>query len=256
MQLSNYFDNKIIWITGASAGIGEALAIALSQYNTKLILSSRNEAKLESVKSKCAHSNITIAAGDLSNKASNEAIAEKIQAQFGQLDIALFNAGTCEYVDAKNFDSALFERVFNANYFSMVYGIEAALPLVRRSNSPQIVGMSSTAYYIGMPRSEAYGASKAAIAYMLNALRISLLPENIPVSVICPGFVETPLTDKNDFPMPGKISAETAAEHIIKGTAKQSEEIHFPKLFSIIMKTFASLPYFLQTPLLAKMVKK
>jgi len=138
----------------------------------------------------------------------------------------------------------------------MVYAIEAALPLLRQSKAAHIVGMSSTAYYVGLPRSEAYGSSKAAIAHMLNALRISLSSENIPVSVICPGFVETPLTDKNDFPMPGKITAEEAAVYICKGIAKQAEEIHFPKVFSFIMKVLSALPYFIQTPLLKKMVKK
>lgn len=256
MDLKTYFEGKTIWVTGASAGIGRATAIALSEFNTQLILSSRSEDKLQAVANDCQHNNILVAAGDLSDKAENKDIIENIHSHFGALDIALLNAGTCEYVDVRNFDSALFERVFQANYFSMVYGIEAALPLLRQSQSAQIVGMSSTAYYIGMPRSEAYGSSKAAIAHMLNALRISLLNEKIPVSVICPGFVETPLTDKNDFPMPGKISAEEAAIYIIKGIAKQSEEIHFPKMFSIIMKLFASLPYFIQTPLLAKMVKK
>lgn len=256
MSLEQYFSDKTIWITGASAGIGKALAISLSRFNTQLILSSRNEEKLQAVAAQCQHDNILIAPGDLSKKQDNLSITDSINKRFGKLDIALFNAGTCEYVDVQNFDSALFERVFHANYFSMIYGIEAALPIIRESASPQIIGMSSTAYFVGLPRSEAYGASKAAIAHTLNALRISLLAEKIPVSVICPGFVETPLTDKNDFPMPGKISAEKAADYIVKGIAKQQEEIHFPKVFSFIMKIIANLPYFLQTPLLSKMVKK
>lgn len=255
MSLAEFYNNKTIWITGASAGIGQATAIELSKYNTQLILSSRSQDKLEAVAKQCHHDNIVIAAGDLSQKQDNQAIVETIKSQLGKLDIALLNAGTCEYVDINNFDSSLFERVFQTNFHSMVYGIEAALPLLRQSSAAQIIGMSSTAYYVGLPRSEAYGASKAAIAHMLNALRISLLNEKIGVSVICPGFVETPLTDKNDFPMPGKISAAESAVYITKGIHKQQEEIHFPKLFSFVMKCLASLPYFIQTPILAKMVK-
>lgn len=256
MSIADFYNNKTIWITGASAGIGKATAIELSKYNTRLVLSSRNQDKLSEVANLCHHDNVLIASGDLSIKADNHAIANKIDAELGKLDIALLNAGTCEYVDVKNFDSELFERVLQTNFHSMVYGIEAVLPLLRKSNAAQIVGMSSTAYYVGLPRSEAYGASKAAIAYMLNALRISLMNENIGVSVICPGFVETPLTDKNDFPMPGKITAAESAIYIAQGIYKKQEEIHFPKVFSFIMKSLASLPYFLQTPLLAKMVKK
>ena len=107
----------------------------------------------------------------------------------GGLDIAFLNAGTCEYVDVAAFDSALFERTIRTNFLSMVYGIEAALPLLRQSPAPQLVGMSSTVAYRGLPRSEAYGASKAAIKNLFESLQVDLAPEGISVSVVCPGFV-------------------------------------------------------------------
>src|SRR5208283_1068544 len=115
-------------------------------------------------------------------------------------------------------------------------GIEAVLPVLRNSPHAQLVGMSSTLAYGPLPRAEAYGASKAAIRYLLEGLRIDLAAEHIPVSVVCPGFVKTPLTDRNDFPMPCLIGVEEAARRIVDGVAAQTAEIHFPKRFSLTYK--------------------
>jgi short-subunit dehydrogenase len=114
--------------------------------------------------------------------------------------------------------------------------------------------MSSTAAYAGLPRSEAYGASKAAIKNMFEGLRINLAPRNIPVSIICPGFVKTPLTDKNEFPMPMLIEADKAAKIIADGIENRTEEIHFPKLFSFTYKFISSLPSSWYSRLIKKMV--
>ena len=165
--------------------------------------------------------------------------------------MVFFNAGTAEYVDIQRFDSALFERVLQANFMSMVYGIEAVLPLLRESPRPLLVGMSSTVAYAGLARGEAYGASKAAVRNMLQGLRIHLLPERIPVCVVCPGFVRTPLTDKNDFPMPLRIEPQEAARHIVAGMAREREEIHFPKVFSLTYKLLSSLPSALYTRIMS-----
>ncbi len=253
MHQQTYYNKKRIWITGASQGIGKALAIALSQYDVQLIISARNQAALDEI-AKQSPGNVLVLPFDVQDKAANLSAIATIKATLGGLDIAIFNAGTAEYVDVKQFDSDLFSRVLNTNFMSMVYGIEAALPLLRESKQPHIVGMSSTAAYGGLPRSEAYGASKAAIRNMLEALRISLSPENIAVSIICPGFVKTPLTDKNDFPMPMMIEADEAANIIIKEIAQGREEIYFPKRFSFILKFLTSLPSPLYTKLIRKLV--
>jgi len=148
------------------------------------------------------------------------------------------------------FDAGLLKRVMDINFMGFVYGVEAALPLLREGNAPHLVGMSSTVAYTGLPRAEAYGASKAAIRYFLQALRVDLLPQKIDVSIICPGFVKTPLTDLNDFPMPMQISAETAARSIRKGMERRSHEIRFPVLFALILRVVAVLPSRLRTRLL------
>ena len=256
-KLKSHFDNKVVWLTGASSGIGRALAIALSKYDCQLYLSSRTHDQLIKTRDMCDQpDNVHIEAGDLSVLETNKTICKKIEAQSGQLDIAILNAGTCEYVDVNNFDSALFERLITHNYLSMVYGIEASLPLLKESADAQLVGMSSTAGYLGIPRSEAYGSTKAAIINMLRALKVSLKPKNIDVSVICPGFVKTELTDRNDFPMPAMISAELAAEHIIKGIVKRTHEIHFPKNFTLTLKLISLLPDSLQFWLMSKTLDK
>ena len=256
-RYQDYFSNKVIWITGASSGIGRALTIALSNFDCQVFISSRSEEKLQETINLChSKSNIHILSGDLAKQENNHAICNAIENIHGHLDIAILNAGTCEYVDVNNFDSAMFKRLVDNNFMSMVYGVEASLPLLKKSQTPHLVGMSSTAAYLGLPRSEAYGATKAAILNMFRALKISLSAININVSVICPGFVETELTAKNDFPMPCLITAEKSTDYILKGIANNQCEIHFPKRFSFALKFISILPDTLQFWLLKKAVSK
>ncbi len=256
-KVKNHFEDKVVWVTGASSGIGRALTVALSEIDCEIFISSRSRVKLEKTKELCVkQDNIHILEGDLSNKESNHAICRQIKNQCGNLDIAVLNAGTCEYVDIDQFDSALFQRLIDSNYMSMIYGIEASLPLLKSSKHAHLVGMSSTAAYLGLPRSEAYGASKAAIRNLFRALKISLAAHDIDVSVICPGFVKTELTDKNDFPMPCLISSEQASKEILNGIANNSHEIHFPKRFSYALKAISLLPDFIQFRLLSKTIQQ
>ena len=251
-NVCKHFENKSIWVTGASSGIGRAIVFALSTINCHIFISSRSHEKLQQTVEKCTNKDITILSGDLTSKQTNHTILEQINQSGHGLDIAILNAGNCEYVDIHAFDSDLFARQINTNFMSMVYGIEACLPLLKQSSSAQLVGMSSTAAYLGLPRSEAYGATKAAIRNMFAALRVSLKPLNINASVICPGFVETELTDKNDFDMPALISAERSAEYILTGIAANKQEIHFPKRFSLTLKFLSSLP----NPILSWLINK
>ena len=140
------------------------------------------------------------------------------------------------------FDSALVQRVMRANVESVAISIEAVLPLLRNSTRGHLAVVGSSAAYLPLPRAEAYGASKAAIAYMVEALRIDLSRENIAVSLVCPGFVKTSLTDLNDFPMPFRISVQQASDYIRKGLLKKKAEVHFPKRFTYILKLLTLLP--------------
>ena len=244
-----------IWLTGASSGIGRAVAKELAHRGAVVASSARNATALNELAAECGPGRLLPLPLDVTDRTATQAAAKTIQGKLGGLDIAFFNAGTCEYVDPKQFDSRLFERVVQTNFLSMVYGIEAALPLLRQSPHPHLVGMSSTVAYGCLPRAEAYGATKAAIKYLLESLRLDLLSERIPVSVVCPGFVRTPLTDLNDFPMPFRVEVEEAARVIADGIARQDPEIHFPKRFSIPFKLLAMLPSSLYNRVAAKMVR-
>lgn len=243
-----------IWVTGASSGIGRALAVALAKFDNDVVVSGRNEQELEYTRLECPE-RIKCVAFDVADRSANLAAAAKVQQELGGLDIAVLNAGTCEYLDVKSFDSTMIKRVMDINYMGFVYGVEAVLPLLRKGVSPYLVGMSSTVAYTGLPRAEAYGSSKAAIRHFLQSLRLDLDDEGVDVSIICPGFVKTPLTDKNEFAMPMRITPEAAASYIIRGMEKRKHEISFPPLFAFILKRVASLPDGLRHRLLVKLLR-
>ena len=246
------FNNKVVWITGASKGIGLATALELLNAGAKLAVSARNQTQLE--EGFAGYENCLCLALDVTSKEANRETVEKITKHYGQLDCIFLNAGNAEYVDISNFDSAMFERMINVNYLAMLYAIEAALPELRKSRAPYRVGMTSSVAWVGLPRGYAYSASKAAARNMLQGLRVELARENIPVTVICPGFVKTPLTDKNDFPMPGLITAEDAGKRIYKGLCKQKPELSFPKRFTLFLRLLSILPEALSVWLIKRTV--
>ena len=256
MDNNNHFKDKRVWITGASSGIGQAVALEMAKRGAKVAISARNQPLLHDVADEMGKENTLVVPLDVTIKSQNMSAVKRIEEHWGGLDIAFFNAGTAEYIDIKNFDSDIFERTIKTNFMSMVYGIEAVLPSLRNSTTAQLGGMSSTVSFAGIPRAEAYGASKAAIRNMLQGLRIHLKQENIDVFTVCPGFVRTPLTDKNDFPMPMRIEVDEAAKIIVNGIAKRTPEIHFPKAFSWTYKLLSFLPSGLYTRLMLNTVRQ
>jgi short-subunit dehydrogenase len=256
MTQKDQFINKRVWITGASSGIGKAVAIELGKRGAMIAISARNEIALNVVSNEIGKEKTLVLPMDVTDQQQNHSAVNKIKEYWGGLDIAFFNAGTAEYIDINNFSADVFERTMTANFMSMVYGIEAVLPLLRNSTTAQLGGMSSTVAFAGVPRAEAYGASKAAIRNMLQGLRIHLVQDNIDVFTVCPGFVRTPLTDKNDFPMPMRIEVNDAAKIIVNGIANRKQVIQFPKLFSWIYKFLSILPSELYTRLMLKTVKQ
>ena len=256
MKTNTHFQDKRIWITGASSGIGKALALELASRGARVAISARNENALHQVASQIGSEKALVFAMDVTDREQNRAAVKHIENHWGGIDIVFFNAGTAEYVDIKQFDAEIFERTIKTNFLSMVYGIEAVLPSLRQSTTAQLGGMSSTVSFAGVPRAEAYGASKAAIRNMLQGLRIHLAKENIDVFTVCPGFVRTPLTDKNDFPMPLRIESDQAAKLIADGIARRKAEIHFPKTFSLTYKLLSYLPAGVYSRLMQSTVKQ
>lgn len=242
------------WVTGASSGIGAALAELLLGRGHRVALSARSIEPLQGLAERYPQQ-VLVLAGDLSDPQQVKDIATRISSTWGWLDTAILNAGTCEYLDAAEFDSALIERVIKTNVFATSYCIEAALPLLRKSQSPHLVTVASSVTYLPLPRAEAYGASKAALRYLLESLRLDLAHEGIDVTLVSPGFVDTPLTQNNDFPMPMRVSVETAAQHIAKRLDKRPYEISFPWLFITCLRLLANLPKALQVAIGKRMAR-
>ena len=249
------FKQCVIWLTGASSGIGAALAQKLAETNCQLIISARDAVKLQKVAECCAHSPYILPL-DVTDEAKTKQVVTEIEQKFGRLDIVIFNAGDCLYLDIHHFETEIFTKMIQTNFLSGVYGVGAALPLLRKAQQPHIVLMGSSVSDLALPRAEAYGASKAAVAYFGDALRIHLAPEKIPVTVVYPGFVKTPLTAKNDFSMPFLTSPEQAAATIFTGILKYQAEIRFPFLLIFILRWINRLPLSWKVGLLKKMVPK
>lgn len=248
---NDYCKDRVIWITGASTGIGAACAREFARRGARVAISARDASKLEAIASDLGAARCFAVPLDVTDRAANHDAVRRINAAFGPIDTAFLNAGTWEPMDLKDFDAAAFQRTFAVNVMGMVNGIEAALPdlLARKGH---LVGMSSSVAMRGIPRAEAYCASKAAARAMLQALRCQLLPRGVPVTIVLPGFVKSPLTDRNDFDMPFLMETDDAARIIADGVVRGKHEIAFPFPFISMMRLMSWLPDGLYTSIMAK----
>lgn len=236
-----------ILITGSTSGIGQKLAISYLQQGHHVVCCGRNEQALEELQLSYPQL-ATVLCFDIQDY---QDIQQKIST-IDKLDLAILNAGTCEYIDMPHFDAQAFQRVLNTNVLGVANCLEALIPKMNKGSRLALTGSSSS--FVPLPRAEAYGASKAAIRYLARTLTMTLKPLGISVSHIAPGFVKTPLTDQNDFPMPMRIEADDAASRIIDGLAKGKSDIHFPRRFTGLLKLIASLPMGCQQWLITKLV--
>ncbi|TDR79126.1 SDR family NAD(P)-dependent oxidoreductase [Photobacterium lutimaris] len=231
--------SKQVLITGASSGIGKQLAIDYANEGWKVVGCGQNAERLRALSD--ANANINTVSFDVTNNAD---VHEKLDALTDVPQLIILNAGTCEYIEHGQIDVELFRRVYEVNIFGLLNCIEALQSSFDENTHLVIVG--STASYIPLPRAEAYGSSKAAVAYIANTLAVDLAKKGVAVSLVSPGFVKTPLTDKNDFAMPMLMTPEFASEKIRQGIAAGKKEIHFPLKFSLFLKFIALLPIRLQ----------
>lgn len=221
---------KTILITGASSGIGKALAYSLSGEESNLVLAARRIELLEEIKKKIP-GNVSLLPlrCDVANKNDVAESYKKIVERFGGVDIAILNAGAGHYMNAKNYNSAFAEEIYGANLFGVIYWIEQILPEFLKRGDGIIAGVSSLADNRGYSGSSFYSSSKAALTNYLEGLRIELFQYGIKVITIRPGFVETPMTSSNRFRMPFLLKPEKAAEIIIEGIKKEKRVIQFPR---------------------------
>ena len=245
---------QIAWITGASSGIGKAVALELAGAGVKVAASARSVDALKAL----ATENPLIKAYpcDVTDSAAMATAASQIAAELGPIDLVILNAGTWFPVDLKNFDPAMFQKTFDVNFLGVVRGIAAVLPGMRERRRGQIAIVASVAGYRGLPKAGAYGPSKAALINLAESLRPDLADLGITLSLVNPGFVATPMTAVNDFPMPFMIETNDAARRIVKGLASGRFEVAFPWQLVSILKIAQVLPYWLYFWLLNRGVRR
>ena len=238
---------KTMLITGASSGIGRSTALAAAKMGWRVIACGRNESRLACLRDDAQ--GIETLAFDLSDLEACRAHLRGLKP-----DVTILNAGVCEYVDTEDWDPALFRRVFDANFFSAVNTLDALLPSL--DSGSQLIFIDSLARLLPFTRSEAYGASKAAVYYLAKSLEVDLRDRGLVVQSVSPGFVRTPLTDKNDFAMPLRLEADDAAAAILRRVETRERTAFFPTLFSGLVRLLSSLPSSLQASLCWQLARR
>ena len=240
-----------LWITGASQGIGRAVALAALQRGWTVSATARGAEGLAALVDE-SQGRIRAFPGDITDRAGLAAVVEAVERAAGPITIAVLNAGTHAPTDGKAFDPEVYDRLLSVNLGGMVNSLAALLPRFTARNAGRVALVSSVAAYRGLPKAGAYCASKAAVTALAESLRLDLAGVGVRVQVIHPGFVRTPLTDKNDFPMPFLMTPEAAASRIIAGLEGDGFEIAFPRRFIYILKLLRLLPYRLYFALVAR----
>jgi NAD(P)-dependent dehydrogenase (short-subunit alcohol dehydrogenase family) len=240
---------KTVWLVGASSGIGLATAQALHKQGATVVVSARDANALNEFAS--SHPGSVALPLDVTD-AQAVKIAVQTVLELGPLDLLMYCAGYYRELRATEFDLAQMIKHQQVNYLGALYLIDAVLPAALQRGGGHISLVSSVAAYRGLPKSLAYGPTKAALTNLAETMYLDLQASGVGVSVISPGFVETPLTAQNKFTMPALISPAQAANEILAGWGKGDFEIHFPKRFTLWMKTLRILPYALYFPAIRK----
>lgn len=238
-------------ITGASSGLGRELAIQYAEAGWQVIAVARSAEALEQLHLK--HASIHAFPLDLTNGTLFSAAVEYLSTQVPVLDLVILNAGRCDYVDINNLPLTAFEDTMALNFQAQVTAVKLLLPLIQKSEAGALAVVSSLAHLFPFTKAQAYGASKAALSYFTDSLRVDLAESGIRVSLVEPGFVDTPLTQKNDFQMPFLLQVEDAAQRIRKGLDAQKQRIRFPKRLVFSLHLLNLLPYTLRCKVAAGM---
>tara|TARA_B100000700_G_scaffold139199_1_gene155278 strand:- start:503 stop:1258 length:756 start_codon:yes stop_codon:yes gene_type:complete len=245
---------KNIWITGASSGIGKALAIKFAKEGWQVAASARRENLLKDLNN--LNTNIYPFPLDVKNEAETKNIFQNIIQKFKKIDIAVFCTGMHDPDAEKKLSSEKIREIMETNFFGTLNCIMAVDKFFREKKSGQISIVSSVAGYRGLPAASGYCASKSALISLAESLYFDFKRYNVRISLVSPGFIKTPMTDKNKFPMPMIKSPEFAAEKMFIGLTKKNVfEIHFPMSFTLIMKLLKIMPNWLYFLLVKKGMK-
>ena len=245
---------KTIWITGGSTGIGKALAIKFASKNWNVAVSARRVELLNELSN--SYENISCFPLDVSDKEKCKEVFTVIKNKFENIDICFFSTGTWDPKKEKDIDLEQMQNVFQINFFGTVNCIKAVEQYFRDKKNGIITIVSSIAGYRGLPNSTGYGPSKSALNNLAESLYFDFKRYDVRVCLVSPGFIKTPMTDKNNFKMPFLKTPEYAADKIYDGLVnKNIFEIHFPKSLTITLKLLSFLPSKLYFGLVGKLTK-
>ena len=247
-------NKKTIWITGGSTGIGKALAIKFANKGWNVAISARRENLLKDISS--VNENIHEFPLDVTDKSKCKEVFDEIKKKFQEVDICFFSTGTWNPKKEKDIDVEQIEDVFKVNFFGTLNSIKAVEEYFKNRKEGIITIVSSIAGYRGLPNSTGYGPSKSALNNLAESLYFDFKRFNVRVCLVSPGFIKTPMTDKNDFKMPFLKTPEYAADQIYDGLVnKNIFEIHFPKSLTITLKILSFLPSKIYFSLVGKLTK-
>ena len=243
--------NDAIWIVGGSSGIGREVALQYVDKGVKVIISARSEEKLAEIVA-LNPDMIESLPLDVTDESSVKLATYKLYANGNGPRTVILNAGTYAPMSFDHFSAEKAMRVMEVNYFGVVRVIERILPHLIVGQAGKIVVVASVAGYQGLPLSLAYGPSKAALINLCEGLRVELMGKGVTVQLVSPGFVKTPLTAGNKFPMPFLMEVKDAAARMIHGIEGDAFEVTFPRRFAFILKFIRMLPYAISLPLIRK----
>ena len=248
-------DKKVIWITGASSGIGKALSIKFAQEGWIVAASARRENLLQELTKE--NQNIYSFPLDVTDMNQCKLVFDNIIKKFKDVEISIFGTGIHDPKSEKEFNLDKIRKIMEVNYFGTMNSINSVYNYYNIKKSGQISIISSVAGYRGLPAAGAYCASKSALTSFAESLHFEMKRKNIRISLVSPGFIKTPMTDQNEFPMPMIKSPEFAAKEIYTGLIKKKGfEIHFPKAFTFMMKILSMLPSSIYFKIVEKGMKK
>jgi NAD(P)-dependent dehydrogenase (short-subunit alcohol dehydrogenase family) len=229
---------RVVWVTGASSGIGAEIAKQLAAAGIKVAASARNQEALAAL-----GQGISPYPLDVTDEAKVAQTLAHIERDLGQIDLIIAGAGTYTPASAADFRTDMFRRMYEVNYLGVINVLAAALPVFRARRQGHLSWIASVSGYRGLPKAAAYGPTKAALINLAESLKVELERDGVKVSVINPGFVRTPMTSVNDFEMPFLMEPADAARATIAGLAKGKFEVAYPTPFVAIMKFGRLLPY-------------
>ncbi len=248
-------DDGIAWVTGASAGIGRALALRLAADGWRVAVTARRGDALVALAVESG-GRITSYPGDVTDAAAMTAVVASIEADAGPIALAVLNAGVYDLAERRRLDAKLAWSTIDTNLGGVVRCLDPLLDAMLSRGSGQIALVASLAGYGGIPGSVAYGAGKAAVINMAEALRLTHARDGLTIQIVNPGFVRTAMTAPNDYPMPFMMSAEEAANRIAVGVRRAGFEIAFPRRLAWVARAARLLPYPLWLALMERATRR